>query len=58
MAARSARIRAGPRSYRGCRLREGSTARPPSRKEITLRTLGYLWLSVLGAVTYFVVVRK
>jgi hypothetical protein len=39
-------------------LREAPPARAPSRKEVLLRTLGYLWLAALGAVTYFIVIPR
>jgi hypothetical protein len=44
--------------FLGQALREASPERPPSRKEIVLRALGYLWLALLGAVTYFIVVAR
>jgi hypothetical protein len=44
--------------FLGQGLREVSPARPPSRREMVLRTLGYLWLAVLGAVTYFIVIPR
>jgi len=37
-------------------LREATPVRAPSRKEMLLRTFGYLWLAALGAVTYFIVI--
>jgi hypothetical protein len=44
--------------FLGQALREASPARPPSRREMLLRALGYLWLAVLGAVTYFIVIPR
>jgi hypothetical protein len=44
--------------FLGQALREAPPSRPPSRKEIVLRTLGYLWLALLGAVTYFIVIPR
>ena len=44
--------------FLGQGLREATPARAPSRREILLRTLGYLWLAVLGAVTYVIVIPR
>jgi hypothetical protein len=44
--------------FLGQGLREVSPMRPPSRKEVLLRALGYLWLALLGAVTYFIVIPR
>jgi hypothetical protein len=44
--------------FLGQGLREPTPAPAPTRRELVLRTLGYLWLAVLGAVTYFVVIPR